>query len=168
MSVEQATKELEKTEEAKIRRIKAEMGKVKAASLGEVILFTDPENFVALMGYPPIDNPPGPEEPIFKAVLGIYRGVEEICGYRLDDERIYSTLKPDHNVRLAVIKIHDVPAPWVCECDEFDNICVMMLSSDSKAYVGPGKIMGILRTKGRGLFDGFFERYVKKYRKLEG
>jgi hypothetical protein len=135
--------------------VAAEMQKVRAASLGEVILFAGLSMFHSRV-YPH-------DKALFKAVLNIYEGVSSGHYIRDGAEKIENVLKPNHPAELAVMMVHDVPAPVVCNSD----ICnIMTMRSDVKAYIGPDQISEVLRTEGMGLFDKFFEQYVQEYRKV--
>jgi hypothetical protein len=141
--------------EEETQSIVAEMQKVRAASLGEVILFAGPNMFHSKVH--PHDRA------LLKAVLNIYDGIDPSQYIQDGDRKIENVLKPKYPVELAVVKVHDVPAPVVCNSGVYN---VMTLRRDVKAYVGPEQISEVLRTEGMGLFDKFFEQYVQEHRKL--
>lgn len=141
-----------------LEKIKTEMDKVKAASFGEVILFLGSEIYIS-------EKERG--NPIFTAMLGIYRGISrDLCTYEVleSGEKVYRTLRPVYTVGLGITKVRRIYAP-IFEDTEFSEC--MSLTERETAYVGPEDIAEVLKTEGKGFFDDFFQEYVKLYRKVK-
>lgn len=146
--------------------IKEQMKKVRAASLGEVILFAGPDMFhTRTYQY---------EDVVFKGGLSIYKGISDVQKTEDDDGNyVYSTLVKSHNIELALLKQAEPKAvandpPVIVASELFFPIAIpsgvenqMTLGKRDKAYVGADAIADVLKREAKGLFDNFFQQYIR-------
>ena len=138
-----------------LAHLKAQMQKVREATLGEVILFTGQDMFHSHVF--PSDNA------VFKAGLSVYSGISINQYLGSENERVENSLKPSHNLELAIIEYEGVYCPLVRPAIVTNQ---MTLGPKDNAYVGPEEISDVLRTQGKGLFDKLFQDYLEKHRRI--
>lgn len=151
---------------AKGSEIKQEMDKVKAAALGEVILYTgNPTKYGDNSNCMFHSRVHIGERLAFSGGLNIYAGISDTQSLITDEGCIETTLIPNHNVELALVEIEGIYYPLVSASNvpPVRVVTQMCLHEGGKAYVGPEEISRVLRAEGKGLFDNFFEQYVKQH-----
>lgn len=154
--------------------IQSQINKVKAASLGELVLFTGPnllnKAYTLTLGHVK-----------FQANLGIYKGFSDKFSARVVGGKAYCAMQSEYNIELAIAKASDIP-PQINLKSSTDNRIVldkygllaliiscpntnlMWLDRDETlAYVGPKEISKILKQEGNGLLDEFFQNMSKNF-----
>lgn len=138
-------------EEAQL--LKAEMAKVKAASLGEIILFAG-KNMALEAVHPSIPA-------AFKGCLCVYKGIDVAHSLTTDEGPIHTTLIPNRNIELVLMQEGELYCPTVTPSRIFN---AMTLFPGDRAYVGALDIASVLKREGLGYFDAFFNQYISKCR----
>ncbi len=142
--------------------LSSQMQRVRAASLGEVILLNvlDHNSLSNLMPDFGYDQPPV-SGVLFHGMLGIYDGLPTLGTFiRVGDEEVTLELNRKHNYELALINQGGLVVPFIRPPHG------TAMSLDDRAYMGPEEISAVLKEQCGGHFDRFFENYVRVHRKV--
>jgi hypothetical protein len=156
--------------------IREQMRKVKDASLGEVILFAGPDMiFTYHLGFGQKYTTP------FIGGLSIYNGIDKRTSHIDDDHKwVQSTLVKNCNVELGLIKMEDsgstinldggntllMPDFGLCYPVTIRSLVqnqMTLCGPKDEAYVGPEDVARFLHSGAKGLFDVFFQNYLKSF-----
>jgi hypothetical protein len=133
--------------------LKEEMNRVRAASLGEVIMFAGLNQ--------PLDHDHPGEDPLFKAVMGIYQGIHTDKGLvaGLDGEMIPTTLRGDFPVEMGIYDVHGIPASSIHETRDHN----FSLGIGSQAFIGRNEITSQMGGNPEILLLRFVDNYIARF-----
>ncbi|MCK4670234.1 MAG: hypothetical protein KAT43_03445 [Nanoarchaeota archaeon] len=135
-----------------LESIQAQMSKVRAATLGEVIMFS---------GIHPMHLPVDCRT-ILSGGLCIYSGISEKASITVDGEQVFTTLDNNHTFEIAVIEADDGLYCPTVRPSLVENY--MTLREKGRVSIGPEEISRFFSLVGCNVLGDFFKHYVSRFR----
>ncbi|MFH1134059.1 MAG: hypothetical protein V1735_06215 [Nanoarchaeota archaeon] len=137
---------------------KSQMARVRAATLGEVVMFAGPNQ--------PIDHLQPEDTTFFRAVMGVYRGTSDSHGILIgpDSKRIYAGLVHGTHedgtsafpVEMAIVDVHGNRAPMFLETRGH----LLALAQGSQVIIGPEEIFHFVKGDPQKLLYNIVSEYL--------